>query len=245
MHDAAAIEHDRLRRQAQRKAGVLLDHNHREFAGAHDLADHLDELLHDDRGEPLHRLVEQQQLGIGHERARDREHLLLAAGKLIAEVAPSLFEPRKELVDALEVPRPARAFDHGEVLLDRERSEHEPLLRNPAQAGVRSAPGREARDVVTVKGDPSALQPRETQQCEQERRLAHAVATEHGEAAALVERKRDVVQHHRVAVTRRQPLGADQLSHAALRRDRLRVRAHRARSPPAGPRPAPRPGPAP
>ena len=95
MHDLATIEHDRLLRQLQRQARVLLDDDDREFAGAHDLADHFHQLLHDYWREALHRLVEQQELRVGHERARDRQHLLLATGELVAEIAA---DPRVKAV---------------------------------------------------------------------------------------------------------------------------------------------------
>ena len=38
------------------------------------------------------RLVQQQQRRIGHQRARDRQHLLLTAGQLIAQMAAALGE---------------------------------------------------------------------------------------------------------------------------------------------------------
>ena len=43
-----------------------------------DLLDRLEHQLHEDRGEPHRRLVEEQQLWARHQRAADREHLLLA-----------------------------------------------------------------------------------------------------------------------------------------------------------------------
>src|SRR5437660_11423899 len=107
---------------------MLLDNDHREFAGAYDFADHLDELLHDDWSEALHRLVEQQEFRTGHQRASDRQHLLLAAGELIAQVAPPLLEPGKDFVYALEIPWPARPPNPSQVPLDREGRKHEPPL---------------------------------------------------------------------------------------------------------------------
>ncbi len=38
------------------------------------------ELLDDDRRQAFERLIEQQQRRVGHQRTRDRQHLLLAAG---------------------------------------------------------------------------------------------------------------------------------------------------------------------
>src|SRR5262249_59126060 len=95
------------------------------------------QLLDQDGREPFQRLVQQDDARIEHERTADREHLLLAAGKLIAEIAAALGEPREQLVDALERPR-AGPGDRGEVLLDRERLEDVALLRHPADAGMRA-----------------------------------------------------------------------------------------------------------
>ena len=65
---------------------------------------HLLDLGDDDRREPLGRLVHDQELRIGEQRAGDREHLLLAAGELAAAIVLALGQPRKGLVDALDRP---------------------------------------------------------------------------------------------------------------------------------------------
>ena len=57
-----------------------------------DLGDRLVDPLHQDRRDPHRRLIEHQQPRAGHQRAPDREHLLLAAGhraRLLAARAPS------------------------------------------------------------------------------------------------------------------------------------------------------------
>src|SRR5204863_3990881 len=112
------------------------------------------------------------------------EHILLADGELIAEVAPALLEQGKDLVHALEIPCTAATLDHSQVLLDGERRKHETLLRYPAQSGVRTPPRRQSGDVAAVQREPSSLQAREPHQRQQQRRLAHAVAAEQREAAA-------------------------------------------------------------
>jgi hypothetical protein len=63
----------------------------------HQPLDRAQQLLDDDRREPLERLVEEEQLRVEDERARDREHLLLAARELVAEVGLALLEARKHL----------------------------------------------------------------------------------------------------------------------------------------------------
>ncbi len=68
------------------------------------------QFLDDDRREAFERLVEQQQRRVGHQRARDRQHLLLAAGQLIAHVAAPFLDAREQVVDrASESQRPGRA----------------------------------------------------------------------------------------------------------------------------------------
>src|SRR5262245_9543601 len=60
----------------------VLIHQQDRLAAALELAQYLPNLAADDRGEPLGCFVEDQQLRVGHERARDREHLLLSAREL-------------------------------------------------------------------------------------------------------------------------------------------------------------------
>ena len=95
--------------QRQRDVGVLLDQDEGVGAFAGHAADGPAEFLDDDRREAFERLVEQQQRRIGHQRARDRQHLLLAAGELIAEIAPSLGKAGKQIVDRLAGPSGRRA----------------------------------------------------------------------------------------------------------------------------------------
>jgi len=52
-------------------------------------------------GHPFERLVEQQDLRLAHERARNRQHLLLAARKIGAAARSPRLERRKHSVDAL------------------------------------------------------------------------------------------------------------------------------------------------
>src|SRR5258708_7404548 len=79
VHDVMAV--------ADRKSGaqVLFDQQDGE-AFLLETAQHPDDLLDDHRREPLGRLVEHQQRRIEHQRARNRQHLLLAAGELEAEI---------------------------------------------------------------------------------------------------------------------------------------------------------------
>src|SRR5262252_2985208 len=77
--DGAALHDVRARCECERCARILLDEEARHPSAIY-LLDHLENALHDDRSKTHARLVEQQQLRPRHQRATDREHLLLAAG---------------------------------------------------------------------------------------------------------------------------------------------------------------------
>src|SRR6202158_4879152 len=163
VNNLSSIEHDRFARERQRETRVLLDDDDREFPRANQLADDFHKLLDDDRRQPFHRLVEQQELGVGHERACDGQHLLLAAGELIAEIELPLLELGKILIDASYAPWPG-ARNHAKMLLDGERWKHESLLRDPSQSGLRTAKRRQAHDIRALPRQTAALEPREPHQ---------------------------------------------------------------------------------
>src|SRR5204863_3342584 len=132
---------------------------HRE-AFALEVLEHCDYLLHDHRRQAFGRLVEQEQQWIEHERARDRQHLLLAAGELEAEVALARAQARKQLENPLQRPAPiaARAREHGEVLAHGEAWKDAALLRYEADAEPRYGIGRQRRDIAIAVAD--AARPR-------------------------------------------------------------------------------------
>src|SRR5262249_48273294 len=102
--DAAAFEDHGAVGNAQDLVRVLLDQDGGKTLLAHDPLERRDQLLDDDGREAFERLVEQDDARIEHERAPDREHLLLAAGELVAEIAAAFGEARKQLIDARRRP---------------------------------------------------------------------------------------------------------------------------------------------
>ena len=83
----AAVDHDGdVFRNRRRHPDILLDDQHRHVAFLAEAHEHFLDLGDDDGCETFGRLVHDQQMRIGQKRARDREHLLLAAGKLAAAV---------------------------------------------------------------------------------------------------------------------------------------------------------------
>src|SRR5687768_13319956 len=78
--------------ELQRERGVLLDQQDRQ-AFLLQLRHCLPRGLDDDRREPLRRLVHDKAVGVGHEAARDGEHLLLAARERLRALRAPLFQP--------------------------------------------------------------------------------------------------------------------------------------------------------
>ena len=95
------------------------------------IGDALDHL----RRKAFGRLVDHDEIGVPHQCAADREHLLLAAGKDARRRVAAFSQDREELVGVLHAParRLAAGLDaEHEILLDRERSEDVAVLRHVA-----------------------------------------------------------------------------------------------------------------
>src|SRR3990167_5499232 len=76
--DAAVLQHIAVVRGVEGHVGVLLDQQDGGAALAVDAHHDLENLLGELRTQAQAGLVEQDQVGVGHERTRDRQHLLLA-----------------------------------------------------------------------------------------------------------------------------------------------------------------------
>src|SRR6202040_3168080 len=100
--DATGLEYVSTLGDIESVVGVLLDKENR-HPGAVDLADGAVDSLREDRRDAHRGLVEHQQPGPGHQRAPDREHLLLAAGHRPRLLSLAFLEPGEQGEDALEV----------------------------------------------------------------------------------------------------------------------------------------------
>ena len=65
--------------------------------GVPQLLDDLEDLLHDDGREAERELVDDEHVGFVHERHRQREHLLLAAGELLRRRVEAVAEDGEQL----------------------------------------------------------------------------------------------------------------------------------------------------
>ena len=138
------------------------------------------EPLDDGRRETLGRLVHDQQLRVGQQRPADREHLLLAARQRRAADVLALGQPREQLVDALGVHAAfADAPTISQVLVDRQRLEQPPALRDEADAGLGDPVRAACRSARRRRAAPSRRLRREQPDDRgAQRRLAHAVAAD-------------------------------------------------------------------
>src|SRR5207302_2066613 len=97
---------------------------------------------------------------IAHQRAADREHLLLAPRERSGHLLQPLLQTRKQVDDPLEVPghggpRAGPARDD-EILAHGERGEYAPALRNESDPLARDRLRHEARDGVAEQADLAA-----------------------------------------------------------------------------------------
>ena len=203
---------------------MLLDQEQRQVIFAPDPAEPGEERVDDHRREAFERLVHQQERRVAHQRAPDRQHLLLAAREVIAAVPAARGERGKELVDPGERPGPGLRRDN-QVLLDRQRREDLALLRHEADAEPRAPVGRQGRDIASGKADMPGMQRGMPHDGREQRRLADPVAAQDRERAAGRQVERDAFEHDRLAIpgldaVEHQTFGAGALAHRWARSPR-------------------------
>src|SRR5690242_12677484 len=97
--DATSVEHECRGGHVQCGGDILLDQQYAD-ARTGNLGERRGKLLYDARREAERKLVDQQQLRLRHQAARDGTHLLLAAGKGGGVLRSALLQDREELVRA-------------------------------------------------------------------------------------------------------------------------------------------------
>src|SRR6202034_2365916 len=123
MDDMTVVEDVDALRQSKRRGQILFDPD-------------------DDRGQSLERLVKQDYLGITDQRSRDRQHLLLAAGKIGAAAVAALLESGEHPVDALKRPFVLGGQSReDDILFNTKAAENTPILVHELHAKARDAMG--------------------------------------------------------------------------------------------------------
>ena len=112
------------------------------IALAIDVADRVEDLLNEHGRQSRTRLVQQEEPGVRHERAADREHLLLAPREGARHLGDALGEPREEREDALEVGGDVRGI--GLIL---HQGIHVDITRHRSPAAIEVDLGSELRPV--------------------------------------------------------------------------------------------------
>src|SRR5215471_15271825 len=100
----AAVDHDiAAMRELQGVKGVLLHQEYGELFLAIERLDRIEDLSRDQRRQAERRLIEQQKARVPHQRACDRQHLLLAARERAAALVDAFLEARKQRKNAFDV----------------------------------------------------------------------------------------------------------------------------------------------
>ena len=138
--DPAGVQDNDVIGELERELDVLLD-EHDRLALALQPRDRAADLGDDERREAFGGLVHQQHARVAHQRAADREHLLLAARERAGGLGVPFVQAREQLEDTLDGPGP---LDPGtqlsrdrEVLAHGQGREDPPPLRNEPDALAR------------------------------------------------------------------------------------------------------------
>ena len=140
------------------------------------------DLLHDDGGQPLGGLVQQEQAGSGAEDPSDGQHLLLAARELGPLTLQPLAEIREQLQDGLAGHSSGTDLRREqEVLLHVEAGEDAPLLRADLDAQPRDAVRRKPDGLGAVHQHRALAARHHPQQRTEGGGLPRAVSPEQGD----------------------------------------------------------------
>ena len=169
-------------RKVERERGVLLDQQHAHPVLLIDGAQDAEDFLHDEGREPERGLVEQQQFRAQHQRAADRQHLLLATRERACLLFHPLLQAWKVVVDQRKIARDAGPIATGmgaepQVLLGRELEKGAAAIGYVRDAAARNLLGSLAIDAAGVEADFS-LRPDHPAHGAQGRGLAGAVGAE-------------------------------------------------------------------
>ena len=210
--------------------GVLISQEQRHAA----LLDRLDarvDLLRCQRREAQRRFVDEQDLGLGHQAASQRQHPPLTARQAARELSAALLEPGKQLIDmaqALAPPSPGRALigTHQEVLAHRHLGEEQVALGDVHHARRRDQIGPPMGYLPAVEKNLACSRRKQPRDGPQKRRLAVSVGTQDDDAFAVVDDQVDAVQHLAAGVPRHQ---AFDLKHLPIQCPRQRAATRRGR----------------
>ena len=166
-----------------------------------------------------HDLVEQQQLGIGGERARDFQPLAVgqseaggALAALVVEVEPAQHVVRVRARIARVAAMQQRADD--DIVLDRERRERPHDLESAADPAPANLVGRQAFGALTGESDRAAVGRVDAGDHVEQSGLAGAVRADHRDDGALRHLEADLIDREQAAEALADRLDRKQRAHA-------------------------------
>src|SRR6266545_1301881 len=204
-HDPAGFHDVGVLCGAERHRGVLLGQQHGDPLIAIQPRDDLVDLRDQHRRQPHGRLVQQHELGMGHEGAADGQHLLLAARDVAGLAVATLLEPSEVPVDHLKV-----ALERGtiaprvgagqQVLLHRQVLEDVPPFHDlhdpaPDHFGRTELVDRLSLELDAAFRHVSTLGSEQARDGLERGALARAVGPEEGDDAPLGNLDRHALQH--------------------------------------------------
>ena len=143
---------------------------------------------------------------VGHEGAADGQHLLFAAGQLIAPVVETPGQRRKEAEDRPQVPQPfaagGRACRGDQLFADRQVGKDLAALGDQGQAQPCHGVGRQADQRATLENHGASAGRQQAHDRAQGRGFAHAVASHQGDDLAGADFEVDPEEHLAGAVAR-------------------------------------------
>ena len=179
--DPTSLDHVRRPREPERDVGELLDQEDADPALRHRGEDR-DEALDDQGCESERQLVDEHDLGAGHEGLGEHDHLLLPARERARRRLPAALERWEQLervVDPLARLRPAeRVRGDPEVVLHGELSQEAPSLRHDRDTGGPDRLGAPPCDLLIADEDAAGGGAEDAADRQHERRLARAVRAE-------------------------------------------------------------------
>src|SRR3954470_8720021 len=185
------------------EARALLGEEHGDARPLH-FEDGRGELVDDHRRQALRRLIEKDRPGIAGERARDAEHLLLAARHAAAAALQHGAERGKKDEELLHSPGRCadarRLASDFEVLGHREVGEDAPVLGHVAEPEPGNLVRRAPVDARALEADLARARLDEAHQRLERGRLAGAVAAEEGHDLASVDREVEPEQDLRASI---------------------------------------------
>ncbi len=203
-HDGARLDDVAPLGDGQRHGGVLLHEQDRRALPV-DVAHGVEDLLDEHGRQPHARLVEQEQARARHERAADRQHLLLAARERAGDLGDALVEPGEQREDALEIARDhrrvaARVGAHHEVLAHAQAIEDAAALGHVCDAALDHHVRRHARERLIVQRERAPRRHEQSRDRAERRRLPRAVVAEQRHDLALADLEPHALERGDLAV---------------------------------------------